>query len=55
MEVWLVRGVGLGSANVGIQVEELEVSKKKATEMLQSSQGDRMAAVKAYVLPAIKA
>lgn len=37
------------------QIEHLEVSKKKANDMLQASGGDRMSAVKTYIIPAAKA
>jgi len=37
------------------QVEELEVSKAKATEMLKGSGGDKMAALKSFILPAVRA
>jgi len=35
-------------------VDELEVPKGKATEMLKGSGGDRMAALKAFVVPAVR-
>lgn len=55
---WLVR-LCLNSRNMGfltvLQVEELELSKVKATELLRSHDGDAVKAIKAFIAPLAKA
>lgn len=41
-------------SNLFLQVDELDLSKVKATELLRSHEGDASKAVKAFITPTVK-
>ena len=48
----LVKNVKVDQADVALLVEELELSKAKATEILKANEGDAVKALRAYVATA---
>lgn len=48
-QLWLPGG--LRGANIILKVDELDLSKNKATELLRSHEGDAVKAIKAFITP----
>ncbi|OQU95705.1 hypothetical protein CLAIMM_01883 [Cladophialophora immunda] len=54
-EVEVKKKVKIAAEDVNLLVEELDLSKTKATELLRSHDGNATLAIKAFVIPAARA